>query len=66
MLLARLRRTRVDCRIGSLEKKVNLVNAAYLVDCRIGSLENDGPLGVFVRLVDCRIGSLESIHLVYA
>ena len=33
--------TAVDCRIGSLEINLGIVNEPVKVDCRIGSLENN-------------------------
>ena len=54
----------VNCRIGSLESKLDIKGAAGDVNCRIGSLEiqiySSRPRGT----VNCRIGSLERFDLV--
>ena len=49
----------VDCRIGSLEKKILQDVENSKVDCRIGSLEMLCHSPNILTLVDCRIGSLE-------
>lgn len=50
----------VDCRIGSLEIRLDIEIEYRFVDCRIGSLEILDENGKKDFKVDCRIGSLEN------
>ena len=55
-------KTKVHCRIGSLEIVVFRAYIAIYVHCRIGSLEIAVHFGFDSADVHCRIGSLENKH----
>ena len=50
---------KVNCRIGSLERRMEGGNKRTGVNCRIGSLESLHGLTRATLKVNCRIGSLE-------
>ena len=62
-ILAEIIRNNVNCRVGSLEKKVIPFRRYNIVNCRVGSLESMNAAGKYVGLVNCRVGSLENVRL---
>ena len=53
----------VNCRIGSLERRVEDQRTQGHVNCRIGSLEKEAIKLAAKEIVNCRIGSLEKIRI---